>query len=122
MQTSQGLYSLIATTTSGVRGRAGEGSARLLMTGPQSSSRAAVVRRRTAEEGRAEGMNLIGEGERVPVALQDGATHKHVDNLCADIRSESPKALGLAHGQTETRHFLKFGADTDGKMLNIHTA
>ena len=65
-------------------------------------------------------MSLFDEGERVPVAFQNGATHEHVDHLRADVRSESPKALGLSHGQTETRHFLKLGADTDGKMLNIH--
>ena len=65
-------------------------------------------------------MSLFGEGERIPVAFQNGATHEHVDNLCAHVRSEPPKTLGLPHGQTETRHFLKLGADTDGKMLNIH--
>jgi hypothetical protein len=63
---------------------------------------------------------LIGEGEGVPLTFQNGATDEHVDDLCADVGSETPEALGLSDGQTETRHLLKLGADTDGKMLNIH--
>ena len=63
---------------------------------------------------------LFGEGEGVPVAFQNGATHEHVHNLGAHVRSKSPKTLCLPDGQTEARHFLKLGADTDSKMLNIH--
>jgi hypothetical protein len=65
-------------------------------------------------------LGLVGEGESVAVAFQNGATHEHVHNLCAHVRSESPKTLCLPDGQTEARHFLKLGADTDSEMLNIH--
>jgi len=65
-------------------------------------------------------LGLFGEGEGVAVAFQNLATHEHVHNLCAHVRSESPKTLCLADGQTEAGHFLKLGADTDSKMLNIH--
>jgi hypothetical protein len=73
-----------------------------------------------AENGGRHFLGLVGEGEGVPLAFQNGATHEHVHNLCAHIRSESPKTLCLPDGQTEARHFLKLGADTDSKMLNIH--
>ena len=54
------------------------------------------------------------------MALQNGAAHEHVHNLCAHVRSKSPKTLCLPVGQTKARHFLKLGADTDSKMLDIH--
>lgn len=54
------------------------------------------------------------------MALQNGATYEHVHDLCAHVRSKSPKTLCLPDGQTKARHFLKLGADTDSKMLNIH--
>ena len=63
---------------------------------------------------------LLGEGEGVAVALQNGATHEHVHNLCAHVRSKSPKTLRLPDGQAKARHFLKLAADTNSKMLNIH--
>ena len=63
---------------------------------------------------------LSGEGEGVPVAFQNGAAYEHVHDLCAHVRSESPKTLCLTDGQAETRHFLKLGADTDDKVLDIH--
>ena len=47
------------------------------------------------------------------MTFQDVAAHEHVHDLCAHVRSESPKTLGLTNGQAETRHFLKLGADTD---------
>ena len=65
-------------------------------------------------------LGLLGEGEGVAVALQNGATHEHVHNLCAHVRSKSPKTLRLPDGQAKARHFLKLGADTNSKMLNIH--
>ena len=69
---------------------------------------------------RKRGTALFGEGEGVAATFQDVAAHEHVHDLCAHVRSESPKTLGLTNGQAETRHFLKLGADTDDKVLDIH--
>jgi hypothetical protein len=102
--------------------RALQGSLILIQTKPHGDIfvwRPQVIGRKTNGSGPAEG-GLFGEGEGVPVAFQNGATHEHVHNLCAHVRSESPKTLCLPDGQTEARHFLKLGADTDSKMLNIH--
>jgi hypothetical protein len=83
--------------------------------------RQAMVRRRTKIlPGPVDGMCLVGQGECVPMTFQDGATHEHVDNLCADVRRESPETFGLSPGQTKPGHFLKLGADTYGKLLNVH--